>query len=68
MGYDNRVYSFRLVTVSSMIILKNINEFYKRQIEYEFEHLCFESHWLSQCFLNSFYKTFITYLDTKVKI
>ena len=25
-----------------------------RQIEYEFGHLCLDSHWLRQCFLNLF--------------
>ncbi len=45
---------------------KNMNEFYKKQIEYEFEHLCLDSHWLRQCFLNIISKNVHNYFDTNV--
>ena len=38
------------------------------QIEYEFEHLCLDSHGRSPCFLNTISKIIHDNFDTKVKI
>ena len=38
-----------------------------RQVEYEFEHLCMDSHGRSPCFFNTIYKNRHNYFDTKYK-